>query len=1161
MNTDHSHRIATKIRNICFAGRSRSTAAMLLATIASSSTPLASAQTSVTISSPPARTFAAAGAISKSLYPGYTNALVKFTLTGGTDPIDLFVTGAPAGVLAGFSTNSPTGTTNILPMLQVTSTTSAYFAVVVTNAPKGVYPLTIVASNEVSGLTVTTNTLLILPAVFVAGSAGTNWSTATNWSIGSTPASGDGVKFEFQTTNTCLFDTSVTLDSLAFLPQSSGYAYTNVFGSNVTVAVSGPNGFLAGVDNFVGASEKAVSVVMTGASGSLVVTNPTASFSMWDLAGSGGTKSAFNFSALGNLYVDVSRFGGGDSSLMAPNVLGVGGSAGQVVDIFFARTNFIRATTVGDYSGYGTMTNSIMFFNNAGVNNGSGSTAQLGISNVFYADSITVASHCAGSGSPNNALKFNAAFTSQNPVAIFRGANGGRMPFFGVGIDSGTNAASPRTRGVADFTGGKVDMLVDTMWLGHNRTNFSGANQQIGNLTFTIGKVDVNTLRAGYKQYATTNYVQSTVTVGGATSNATLAVNNLLELGYTAPATLVAGDGTPQSYGRLNINSGGVVLANTIKVGALSTNNQIVISGGGQLVVTNTIAGPDVALTTLNVNNGQLTFFVTAGATPAYVTNLTIGANGGKVNIASLTGFPTNEPATQAIISYQDSAASHNLTIGTLPKGFNNITLADNTANKTIELRIATNAPATLRWLGRENATWDHNSLNWQNTNTLAITRFFDGDSVIFDDTVGVPTTITIADAILPGQVSTGILVTSSINAFTFIDGGGSIANCAMLKSGTSKLTFSASASATVQLNGGTLAGAGTLGSITVSTNTVLDFSGTINGPLVVSGGGTATIAGSGIVANSLSISSWGVLTNSGTIQGGSLSVSTNGLLVNDITGGLVNIGSATISGTLLNLGTVGSDGQANNITVNGTFKDMGIGDIFLTTLTFNSGSTFIPGGDGIGKTEVKSCGVGSTYPGRLTLLTGSTTLVKVDFANPQTNTLVVAQFTDFGANSSTKAYDGGTVLITNVNSAYADFALGQSFRVFTGPSGSNIGNEGFNTTNRYPIVKPAIPAPNTKWDLTFLRDTSPNGFLNIVSFPTTSTNLTMTTLISGEDVVTHLSWPSDYIGWSLQQQTNTLAVGIYTNWTTVSGSSATNEIYITNSVAIPASFFRMVYP
>jgi hypothetical protein len=194
-------------------------------------------------------------------------------------------------------------------------------------------------------------------------------------------------------------------------------------------------------------------------------------------------------------------------------------------------------------------------------------------------------------------------------------------------------------------------------------------------------------------------------------------------------------------------------------------------------------------------------------------------------------------------------------------------------------------------------------------------------------------------------------------------------------------------------------------------------------------------------------------------------------------------------------------------------------------------------------------------------MLTGSTTLINVDFANPQTNTLVVAQFTDFGANSATKVYDGGTVLMTNINPVAGDFALGQSFRPFTGPSGSNIGNEGLNTTNRYPIVKPAIPTPNTKWDLTYLRDTSPNGIMNIVSFPTTGTNLTMTTVRSGEDIVTRLTWPLDYIGWSLQQQTNTLAVGIYTNWVTIAGSSATNEIYITNSVAIPATFFRMVYP
>ena len=1153
---------------ICKASASTSTRigiipALILAFIALVA-PSVKADTAMAISTVPTRIFGAAGAFTNVIYPGYSNALTSFTLTGDTNPIDLYVTGAPAGVTAGFSTNSPSVLANIFPMIQVTNSITAYLEVVVSNAPKGLYTLTIVASNEFNTLIISTNTLLILPNVFAGGTVDTNWSTPGNWSLGSVPLPNDDVKFQKSSPTNSSFDTSVTLDSLSYLSQSSAVIFSNFFAPNITVAVSGTNGFWAGYDGFVGGSEKNTSVAMNGISGSLVVTNPSAVFSMWDMAGSGGTKSTFNFGGLGNLYVDVSRFGGGDTTLMAPNVAGVLGSAGQVVDIFFARTNFIHATYVGDFGGTNPLAGSLTFFNNNQINNGSASTAQLGITNAIYADSVVVAANTAGAGA--NTLKFNAAFiTASNPVAVFRGPSGGnsRMSFFGVGIDSGLAVNGNRTRGVADFTGGKVDMRVDTMWLGHNKTNFTGLNQQIGNLTFTSGTIDVNTLRAGYKQFPTTNMCQSTITVNG--TNSTLVINNTLELGFTAPATLVVGDGTTQTKGELFINSNAVVRANLITVGNFSTNNRIVMTTGGHLIVSNTIASSATSLALMNVNGSKITFLVTAGVTNAFVTNLICGANATVVNIASLSGFSPTVPATNVVIAYQDSFASHNLSIGSLPAGFNNISLIDNLASKTIELRIATNAPAVLKWRGGENSNWDHTSLNWLNTNTLAITRFFDGDRVIFDDSAVVPTTISVTETINPGQVGTGIFVSNSVNAFIFNDGGGSFGNCSLVKAGTNSLQINAvAAGVSAQINSGKLTGSGTVAGATIAAGASMDFAGTLGGVLQVAG--SALLNTGGNANNTVNVQNGGVMTNSGTIKGGGLVLDSGSLLVNAAGGNLLSIGNSgavnvATNATLVNLGTIGSDdgSHPNSLNVNGTFRDSGLGNIYLTTFTL--GGTFLPGGDGIGTTEIKTATVGSSFPGRMTLLAGSTTLIKVNFANAQTNTVVIAQFTDFGGNSSVKAFDGGTILFTNINTGAGVFALGQSFRVFTGPGGADIGNEGLNTTNRYPIVNPVIPAANTKWDLTSLRDTSPNGILNIVGFPTTGTNITVSTFADGGNIVTHLQWPSEYIGWRLQQQTNPLTVGIWTNWTTVSGSAATNDIYITNSATIDTSFFRMIYP
>jgi hypothetical protein len=57
------------------------------------------------------------------------------------------------------------------------------------------------------------------------------------------------------------------------------------------------------------------------------------------------------------------------------------------------------------------------------------------------------------------------------------------------------------------------------------------------------------------------------------------------------------------------------------------------------------------------------------------------------------------------------------------------------------------------------------------------------------------------------------------------------------------------------------------------------------------------------------------------------------------------------------------------------------------------------------------------------------------------------------------------------------------------------------------------------------------------------------------------LSWPQDHTGWRLLSQTNTLSVGINTNWVTVAGSTATNQVVIPINITNGSVFYRLVYP
>lgn len=75
------------------------------------------------------------------------------------------------------------------------------------------------------------------------------------------------------------------------------------------------------------------------------------------------------------------------------------------------------------------------------------------------------------------------------------------------------------------------------------------------------------------------------------------------------------------------------------------------------------------------------------------------------------------------------------------------------------------------------------------------------------------------------------------------------------------------------------------------------------------------------------------------------------------------------------------------------------------------------------------------------------------------------------------------------------------------------------------------------------------------VTIPTTPTNLTFSA--TGGQVT--LSWPAEYLGWSLQKQTNALGVGLSTNWQTIVGSELVTSTNLPVNEAA-ATFFRMFY-
>jgi hypothetical protein len=64
---------------------------------------------------------------------------------------------------------------------------------------------------------------------------------------------------------------------------------------------------------------------------------------------------------------------------------------------------------------------------------------------------------------------------------------------------------------------------------------------------------------------------------------------------------------------------------------------------------------------------------------------------------------------------------------------------------------------------------------------------------------------------------------------------------------------------------------------------------------------------------------------------------------------------------------------------------------------------------------------------------------------------------------------------------------------------------------------------------------------------------------VSGNQMT--LSWPTNYTGWWLQAQTNSLEVGLWTNWVDLASSTATNTIKFTIDPKQPVVLFRLRQP
>ncbi|HZM05869.1 MAG TPA: autotransporter-associated beta strand repeat-containing protein [Candidatus Saccharimonadales bacterium] len=755
-----------------------------------------------------------------------------------------------------------------------------------------------------------------------AGPTATNWSTAANWidGTGAGGIAGANDTATFTITNaaaglaisqpgTGVIDTPANIDSfvdaafpgsIAGLTLTNSGAYQNLLlNPGMTLSITGGNGLTVGnksVD-FGGAVQTYVAIM--GPQSSVNVNNPNATVFFGQNSATSGCRMNVDLSALGSL-----------TSISTNFLVAVGSSSEGVAlarpgaVVYLARTNFITATATGTSAETSDTANNAVGLDVSDSDGNADSLSSflyLGWTNVIYANAICTARQKA----PASAMLFNPNLVNilPFPTAYFRAADGVSPVTTWTIADGAVNSGSSVSPlGTNDFSGGMVNALVNTMYIGHTTSSQTPARACTGTLTFDAGLITVNSLYVGYQTTSEPSWGVGTVNVGTNAIlglGATLLVNTNFVLGYT-----VGGTGAANGNGTLNINGGAVDAYSIIAGVGLGTINMY----GGVLQVSNSIGAPTIPITSLSLSNSTLT--VPVGNTPSvWVTGLTLDGQSTTTNVINVTGLPfvAAYPAVFHVIQMTNVTqatsgtltllnGTFNVALGNLPGTYSGY-LTNDPANSSIDLVVVAGPSLTapLTWDGTASGNWNTSDLNWKAASGPD-TAYVDGDFVTFDDSLKGTANVNLALTVHPGSVTFNNNVTNYV-----LSGAGSLAGETGLNVAGAGMVILDNAAANTFLGPITVA----KGNLQVGNN---DANGTLPNNSVTLGG-TLTFMRSDAVAFPNIISGTGVLVQSGsnsvTFAGDSFDF-TGTVIINS---GTVRIGAANALGSGTNSQIINTNG------------------------------------------------------------------------------------------------------------------------------------------------------------------------------------------------------------------------------------------------------------
>lgn len=310
---------------------------------------------------------------------------------------------------------------------------------------------------------------------------------------------------------------------------------------------------------------------------------------------------------------------------------------------------------------------------------------------------------------------------------------------------------------------------------------------------------------------------------------------------------------------------------------------------------------------------------------------------------------------------------------------------------------------------------------------------------------------------------------------------------------------------------------AGSLSTLTLNISSAINYSNKLFTATTVPWGGPGSNIFGGTISGEVGITMAGepgtvlVFTNANTYRGDTTVAS--GSLILGPTGGIA--GSSNI--IVATGATLDTSAKAGGFTLGAAQALKGNGTV-LGNVTANG--TVAPGAS-----------IGTlSFGNNLALQSASTTAVEVQ-SDGACDQLVCG---------GTLTY-GGTLQVTDLGGT---LTTNHTFKLFTAAGYSGA----------FANVTPP-PGAGLVWNTdTLLVD----GTLRIAVTAMNPTNITAV-VIGGNTL--QLSWPVDHKGWSLQAQTNSADIGLSTNWFTVPGSSAVNEMTVPIDPANGSVFFRLAYP